>query len=95
MASEHAAEYTATEFPVTHCGVCDREVLCYLDLDEADREIARCLECSTPAAAGTVRWLDLGDLEALGYGFVLPPAGCGRPDCGQGRCGRAAPEDEV
>jgi hypothetical protein len=89
-----AAEHMATDFPVTHCRACDREVPCYLDLDAADQEIARCLECSTPADPTAVRWLDLADLEALGYGFVLPPAGCGRPDCGNGRCGRAAPDDE-
>jgi hypothetical protein len=86
-----ASEPTGAEFPATHCAICDREVLCYLDLDEADRELARCLECSTPA--GEVRWLDLHELETIGYGFVLPPGGCGRPDCGQGRCGRAAPDD--
>lgn len=88
-----AAEHADTEFPATHCVVCDREVLCYLDLDEAEREIVRCFECSTPADGAEVRWLDLQDLETLGYGFVLPPGGCGRPDCGQGRCGRAAPDD--
>ena len=78
-----------TEFPITHCAVCARDVLCYLDLDDQDREVARCFECGTIAASGTLRWGDLHAIEALGYGFVLPEAGCGRPDCGRGRCGRA------
>jgi hypothetical protein len=82
----------AAEFPVTCCASCAREVLCYLDLDGDERQIICCVECATPADPAAVRWLTLADLEALGYGLVLPEAGCGRPDCGQGRCGRSAPE---
>jgi len=88
------AERSGTGFPVTRCAVCDKDVLCYLDLDEADSEIVRCLECSTEVAAAAVRWLDLHDIEELGYGFVLPPEGCGQPGCGNGRCARSAPEDD-
>jgi hypothetical protein len=82
-----------TEFPVTSCATCGREVLCYLDLDADEREIARCLECATPAAPAAIRWMVLAELEAAGYGYVLPEGGCGRPDCGNGRCGRSAPGD--
>ena len=79
----------SSEFPIVPCAVCAREVLGYLDLDEQEREITRCLECATVADAAGVRWGDLHALEAIGYGFVLPEGGCGRPDCGQGRCGRS------
>jgi hypothetical protein len=89
-----ASEHLGTDFPVARCTACDKDVLCYVDLDEADCEIFRCLDCSTAADATRVRWLDLPDIEEIGYGFVLPPAGCGRPDCGNGRCGRSAAEDE-
>ncbi len=83
----------ATEFPIAHCSICDKDVLCYADLDDDERELLRCLDCSTVADGTAVRWLDIHDLEGLGYGFVLPEGGCGRPDCGNGRCGRAAPDD--
>ncbi|MBP1689502.1 MAG: hypothetical protein H6Q34_75 [Deltaproteobacteria bacterium] len=78
-----------TEFPIVDCAVCDRDVLGYLDLDEQEQQITRCLECATVAAAAAIRWGDLHAIEALGYGFVLPEGGCGRPDCGQDRCGKA------
>ena len=89
-----APEHPPADFPVACCSKCGKDVLCYLDLDEADREIFRCLECSTEATATAVRWLDLHGVEELGYGFVLPAAGCGRPDCGNGHCARSAPENE-
>jgi len=89
------SEHPATDFPVTHCPSCDTEVLCHLDLDERDTEILRCVECSAAIDAASVRWLDLHDLEELGYGYVLPPGGCGRPGCGNGRCGRASPDGDA
>jgi hypothetical protein len=79
----------STEFPIVPCATCAREVLGYLDLDEQDREITRCLECATIADPAEVRWGDLHAIETIGYGFVLPEGGCGRPDCGGGRCGRS------
>ena len=81
-----------SEFPVTSCATCGRDVLCHVDLDADDREVVRCIECATIVAAADVRWLPMAELEAAGYGFVLPEGGCGRPDCGNGRCGRSAPE---
>jgi hypothetical protein len=84
---------SVAEFPVTRCTSCAREVLCYLDLGGDERQIICCVECATRADPAAVRWLALADLEALGYGVVLPEGGCGRPDCGQGRCGRSAPDD--
>ena len=34
-------------------------------------------------------WYRLFKEESAGYGFVLPEGGCGRSDCGNGRCGRS------
>ena len=84
-----------TAFPVTRCTTCSRDVLCHSDFDGAGREIVRCVECATQADPVAVRWSSLAELEEIGYGFVLPEGGCGRPDCGGGRCGRSAPADEV
>jgi len=77
-------------FPIVPCATCAREVLGYVDLDDHDGEITRCLVCATVADPATVRLGDIHALEAIGYGFVLPEGGCGRPDCGQGRCGRSS-----
>jgi hypothetical protein len=83
------ASAVAAEFPIVRCAPCAREVLGYLDLDADDREVTRCLACATIADAAAIRFGDLAAIEAIGYGFVLPEGGCGRPDCGQGRCGRS------
>jgi hypothetical protein len=79
----------AAEFPVAPCAACAKDVLCWRDLDAADREILRCLDCDQPIDAASVRWLDLHAIEGLGYGYVVPAADCGRPNCGRGRCGRS------
>jgi hypothetical protein len=77
-----------TEFPVAACTACRKDVLCWRDLEGDDVEVVRCLDCNGPVDAVALRWLDLHAIEDLGYGYVLPDAGCGRPDCGRGRCGR-------
>lgn len=85
------ASAVPAEFPIVRCATCARDVLGYLDLDEHERDVTRCHVCATVALPDAVRFGDLAALEAIGYGFVLPEAGCGRPDCGQGRCGRSEP----
>jgi len=85
-----ASATSPTEFPIVRCPVCDTEVLGWIDLDEQHRVITRCLVCATIAAPDAIRYGDLHAIEAIGYGYVLPEAGCGRPDCGRGRCGRSA-----
>jgi len=75
--------------PVGHCGRCGREVLAVLAaggaLDEERRACAHCEATLDPAA---LRWLDEADLDAVGYAAYAEAEGCGRPDCGGGRCGR-------
>src|SRR5215212_3411735 len=58
-----------TEFPIVRCATCARDVLGYLDLDEHDHEVTRCLECATIASADAVRFGDLPAIEAIGYGY--------------------------
>ena len=48
-----ASAASPTEFPIVQCAVCDADGLGWLDLDEHDREVTRCLECSTIADAAT------------------------------------------
>ena len=84
----------APTFPVTRCTTCARDVLCHVELDADEREVTHCIECAAIVAPHAVRWVALGDLEEIGYGYVLPEGGCGRPDCGGGRCGRSGPGDE-
>lgn len=83
-----ASAAPATEFPIVRCASCATDVLGHLDLDEHDAPIVRCVVCAAIAAPDAVRFGDVHALEAIGYGFVVPESGCGRPDCGRGRCGR-------
>jgi hypothetical protein len=86
---------STTEFPVTRCAECARDVLCCVELDARDEERIRCVECAAEIDPAAVRWLAFEELERAGYGFAIPEGGCGRPDCGQGRCGRSAPGDHA
>jgi hypothetical protein len=55
------------DFALGRCPECRREVLTYADDDGADAVgVRRCLHCDE-RLAGELRWVDVGDLEALGY----------------------------
>lgn len=85
-------------FPVAWCARCEREVMLYEDLDAEDALSRRCLHCDqaaneTPndAQRKGLKWLNADAAVKLGYAIegVEPPpkkAGCGKPNCGQGRC---------
>ena len=77
------------DFPIARCAPCGRDVLTHVDLDADGEERRRCVHCDSDIDPAEVRWVDA---EALGHaGYTLEGAagaGCGRPDCGQGRCGR-------
>lgn len=73
-------------FPLAHCGVCDRDVLGYLDADEVG-EVRRCLECD--GLLPEWREASAEELEAAGYA-LLEARGCGNGGgCGAGGCGRS------
>jgi hypothetical protein len=57
----------AGDFALGRCPECRREVLTYPD-DEGDGApgVRRCLHCDE-RLTGELRWVDVGDLEELGY----------------------------
>ena len=56
----------AGDFALGRCPECRREVLTYPDADGGSPGVRRCLHCDE-RLAGELRWVDVGDLENLGY----------------------------
>jgi hypothetical protein len=79
----------AGDFPVADCGACSRVVLAHLWMADGGEESHRCIHCD--AVLADVRWVDEGELGEIGYAEITQDAGCGRPDCGRGRCGPPEP----
>jgi len=78
----------ASTFPVTRCGLCRRDVLTHVHLDAAGEERRLCLVCDAEVDPEEIRWVGEEELAGVGWELAAPPgAGCGRPGCGQGRCG--------
>ncbi len=73
------------DFPVGDCQGCGRVVLAHLWLGDDGAEMHRCVHCDTSLA--DVRWIDEEELRETGYAAFAAEVGCGRPDCGRGRCG--------
>jgi hypothetical protein len=78
------------DFPIARCAPCGRDVLTHVDLDAGGAERRRCVHCDAELDPAEVRWVDADALAHAGYAIGVDGAGCGRPDCGQGRCGRPA-----
>jgi hypothetical protein len=77
------------DFPVSRCARCGRDVLTHVHLDTRGEARRCCLHCDAEIDPREVRWVMEPELERLGYGMQGDQAaGCGRPGCGQGRCGR-------
>ena len=77
------------DFPISRCGRCGRDVLTHVHVDARGAERRLCLHCDAEIDPGEVRWVMEPELERLGYALKSDQAvGCGRPGCGQGRCGR-------
>lgn len=74
-------------FPVSRCARCGRDVLLHLHVDERGEERRFCLHCDAEIDPVEVRWVEEAALAPLGYGMIVE-GGCGKPGCGQGRCGR-------
>jgi hypothetical protein len=75
----------SSAFPTARCGVCDRSVLTYLDVDGAT-DLRRCVHCDT-VVGPDLRWLNASELEAEGYRFGAPaPASGGGCASGCGTC---------
>ena len=78
-------------FPVARCAPCGRDVLTHLEVDERGVELRRCVHCDAALDPEELRWVTEAELGKLGYGLrdEVENGGCGRPGCGQGRCGRS------
>jgi hypothetical protein len=75
-------QFEELDFPLGWCEHCQREVLTGAS---ADSDARYCVHCGDPIAGRIrqIRGMDLGD-----SGYALhEEQGCGRPDCGGGRCG--------
>lgn len=75
-------QFEDLDFPLGWCAQCGREVLMALRPGDEGRE---CVHCGEPISGRIrqARGMDLGD-----NGYALQEEqGCGRADCGGGRCG--------
>jgi hypothetical protein len=75
-------QFEDLDFPLGWCSQCAREVLMALRHEGDARE---CVHCGAPIS-GRVRDARGMDLGEAGYA-LHEEQGCGRPDCGGGRCG--------
>ncbi|HZP40548.1 MAG TPA: hypothetical protein VFD84_03450 [Candidatus Binatia bacterium] len=76
------------DFPLAHCARCARDVLTHVRLDGEGREGRACVHCDAALDPAEIRWVDAAALDRAGYAVLGEPGGgCGRPGCGQGRCG--------
>jgi hypothetical protein len=83
---------TATElletgdFALGHCRECKREVLSYPDWEAAgDALVRRCTHCDE-RLGGELRWVEVGDLESLGYSLESPETERACASCPTGGC---------
>ncbi len=78
------------DFPISRCAPCGRDVLTHVALGDDGAERRRCIHCDATIDPAELRWVLEPELERLGYAFHTEEMveGCGRPGCGQGRCGR-------
>lgn len=81
------AEERESDFPVSRCARCARDVLTHVHFDEDGDEHRLCLHCDAEIDPREVRWVSIAGLEPLGYGLRDErEGGCGRPGCGKGNC---------
>lgn len=76
------ADLAEVEFALGWCAQCARQVL-----TAAGRgEHRLCVHCDGAVAEALSSVLG-DELATRGYGAIEDTSGCGRPDCGGGRCG--------
>ena len=78
----------AVPLPLGFCGVCEREVLTYLGVEDDDPRC--CVHCDTPIDEDVLHLSTVADLEKVGYAEVEPARArsCGSGGCGSGGCSR-------
>lgn len=78
----------ADGFPVARCAPCGRDVLTHVHVDERGEDRRLCVHCDAEIDPAEVRWVPADVLSDAGYEVLEEgTGGCGRPGCGQGRCG--------
>jgi hypothetical protein len=80
------ADLIEVEFLLGWCAHCAREVLTAVTSAATKVEERACVHCDTTIVAPFSQVAG-DDLAARGYGAIEDTSGCGRPDCGNGRCG--------
>ncbi len=80
----NAADSDEVVFSLGWCSTCEKEVLTHVDYDEAGVESLLCVHCDTTVATD-IRVATESGLSDREYAIV-EEQGCGRPDCGGGRC---------
>jgi len=81
-----ARPFEQLDFALGWCAGCAREVLTHTDYGAEGAEQRRCVHCDHPVEAG-VRRARGSELAEHGYGLV-EASGCGKSNCGGGRCGQ-------
>ena len=77
-------QFDDLDFPLGWCEPCQREVLTAANGDDDGRH---CVHCGG-TVSGRIRHVRGMDLAESGYA-LHEEQGCGRADCGGGRCGRS------
>lgn len=83
------AELGEVEFLLAWCAPCAREVLTAVVGRGGAGGHRACVHCDGPVDDGLCT-VPGDELAARGYGVLEDTSGCGRPDCGGGRCGPRA-----
>ena len=86
MSAVEPSARTDLEFTLAWCPACERDVLTHAHFDADGPERRLCVHCDGDIE--NQRVLPIDDLEAQGYA-VIELEGCGKPDCGGGRCTRS------
>jgi hypothetical protein len=79
-------EFEELELEVGWCAGCRRDVLLHSDYEPQEQPQRFCVHCDSPVTENLR--VASGEELADEYG-LLEDLGCGRPDCGRGRCGRS------
>jgi hypothetical protein len=80
------ADLAEVAFLLGWCSHCGREVLTAAIEAGGEADHRVCVHCDGAIAAALSSVLG-DELETRGYGLLEDTSGCGRPDCGGGRCG--------
>lgn len=72
------------QFPLAHCPSCTRDVVAYVELDDQDLEVRRCLHCDERVS----EWREVSTDQLEGAGYSLIEArGCGNGGGCSSGCG--------